>query len=265
MPAAVLATALVTQAVVGPLDVRTDPLSVVAAWLEGMRQRYAARAGVSNTCSTRVSTFLGCRARNRTHVLSDTCSAQGRSRGREMEDSMSAAVAWDLTSGGRAARPRLRLVPTGPDVRPAHLRLNRRGRLAVTVVVLAAVLTADRRPGGRLRCRRAGGAAHRHGDRRPDPVRGRGRAAAGPPDCRGGGPAPAGQPPREHPDPRRADDCWSLPPADTPLQGQGPPWALRRRRWPLLLSCRDGGCVRGGPAHSGLKGLSQVMDQVCRA
>jgi hypothetical protein len=58
-----------------------------------------------------------------------------------MEDSMSAAVAWDLTSGGRAARPRLRLVPTGPDVRPAHLRLNRRGRLAVTVVVLAAVLT----------------------------------------------------------------------------------------------------------------------------
>jgi LysM domain-containing protein len=58
-----------------------------------------------------------------------------------MEDSMSAAVAWDLTSGGRAARPRLQLVPTGPDVRPSHLRLNRRGRLAVTVVVLAAVLT----------------------------------------------------------------------------------------------------------------------------
>ena len=54
---------------------------------------------------------------------------------------MSAAVAWDLTTGERAARPRLRLVPTGPDVRPAHLRLNRRGRLAVTVVVLAAVLT----------------------------------------------------------------------------------------------------------------------------
>jgi LysM domain len=58
-----------------------------------------------------------------------------------MEDSMSAAVAWDLTSGGRAARPRLRLVPTGPAVRSTPLRLNRRGRLAVTVVVIAAVLT----------------------------------------------------------------------------------------------------------------------------
>src|SRR4051812_49514143 len=105
-----------------------------------MRQRYAARARVSNTCSTRVSTFLGCRARNRTHVLSDTCSALGRPRAREMEDSMSAAVAWDLTSGGRAARPRLRLVPTGPDVRPAHLRPNRRGRLAGNLGVLAAGL-----------------------------------------------------------------------------------------------------------------------------
>ena len=54
---------------------------------------------------------------------------------------MSAAVAWDLSSRGQSARPQLRLVPTGRDVRPAHLRLNRRGRLAVTVVVLAAVLT----------------------------------------------------------------------------------------------------------------------------
>jgi LysM repeat protein len=57
-----------------------------------------------------------------------------------MEDSMSAAVAWDLSSRGQSARPQLRLVPTGRDVRPAHLRLNRRGRLAVTLVVAAAVL-----------------------------------------------------------------------------------------------------------------------------
>ena len=52
---------------------------------------------------------------------------------------MSAAVAWDLSSRGQSARPQLRLVPTGRDVRPA-LRLSRRGRLAVTLVVAAAVL-----------------------------------------------------------------------------------------------------------------------------
>jgi hypothetical protein len=56
-----------------------------------------------------------------------------------MEDSMSAAVAWDLSSRGQSARPQLRLVPTGRDVRPA-LRLSRRGRLAVTLVVAATVL-----------------------------------------------------------------------------------------------------------------------------
>ena len=54
---------------------------------------------------------------------------------------MSAAVAWDLSSRGRPARPQLRLVPAGRDVRPSSMRLSRRGRLAVTVVVLAAVLT----------------------------------------------------------------------------------------------------------------------------
>jgi len=53
---------------------------------------------------------------------------------------MSAAVAWDLSSRGQYARPQLRLVPTGRDVRPTHLRLSRRGRLAVTLVVVAAVL-----------------------------------------------------------------------------------------------------------------------------
>ena len=54
---------------------------------------------------------------------------------------MSAAVAWDLSSRGQSARPQLRLVPTGRDVRPAPLRLSRRGRLAVTLVVAAAALT----------------------------------------------------------------------------------------------------------------------------
>jgi LysM repeat protein len=53
---------------------------------------------------------------------------------------MSAAVAWDLSSRGRPARPQLRLVPTGRDVRATPMRLSRRGRLAVTVVVLTAVL-----------------------------------------------------------------------------------------------------------------------------
>ena len=54
---------------------------------------------------------------------------------------MSAAAAWDLTSDGRPARPRLRLVPTGRDVAPAPVRLSRRGRLTVTVVVLAVALS----------------------------------------------------------------------------------------------------------------------------
>ena len=212
-----------------------------------MRQRYAARAGVSNTCSTRVSTFLGCRARNRTHVLSDTCSAQGRSRGREMEDSMSAAVAWDLTSGGRAARPRLRLVPTGPDVRPTHLRLNRRGRLAVTVVVLAAVLTVT------VVLAAGSGAAEPVPQRTATVTAGQTLsevAAAQLPDlpiARGGGSASSWSTTSRAPRSTPGRRCWSLPPADTPLQGQGPPWALRRRRWPFAAALRDGGCARAVP------------------
>lgn len=56
---------------------------------------------------------------------------------------MSAAVAWDLAPAparipARPGRPQLRLVPTGDAVvAPARrpLRLNRRGRLALTLLV----------------------------------------------------------------------------------------------------------------------------------
>ena len=51
---------------------------------------------------------------------------------------MSAAAAWDLAPA--ATRPQLRLVPTGDavDCRPApRLRLTRRGRLSITLTVLA--------------------------------------------------------------------------------------------------------------------------------
>lgn len=53
---------------------------------------------------------------------------------------MSAAVAWDLAP--TSTRPQLRLVPTGDAVvcRPApRVRLTRRGRLSVSLSVLALV------------------------------------------------------------------------------------------------------------------------------
>lgn len=53
---------------------------------------------------------------------------------------MSAAVAWDLAP--TSTRPQLRLVPTGDAVvcRPApRVRLTRRGRLSITLSVLALV------------------------------------------------------------------------------------------------------------------------------
>jgi hypothetical protein len=65
-----------------------------------------------------------------------------------MEDTMSAAVAWDLSPAparvpARPARPRLVLVPTGdalPEREAGRLRLTRTGRLAITLTVTAAVL-----------------------------------------------------------------------------------------------------------------------------
>jgi LysM domain len=75
-----------------------------------------------------------------------------------MEDTMSAAVAWDLSTApvrvpARPARPRLVLVPTG-DVLPAeparHVRLTRAGRLAITLTmaIAAAVLALSMFGGG---------------------------------------------------------------------------------------------------------------------
>ena len=69
-------------------------------------------------------------------------------QGREMEDTMSAAVAWDLSPApvrvpARPARPRLRLVPTGdavPTRTAGPVRLTRAGRLAITLTVAAALL-----------------------------------------------------------------------------------------------------------------------------
>lgn len=65
-----------------------------------------------------------------------------------MEDTVSAAVAWDLNAApahvpGRPSRPRLVLVPTGETV-PAPvaspLRLTRSGRLAITLTVASALV-----------------------------------------------------------------------------------------------------------------------------
>ncbi len=66
-----------------------------------------------------------------------------------MEDAMSAAVAWELdpTPGrmpSRTARPQLRLVgPRERALAPVRqaTRLNRRGRLVITLMVSAAALT----------------------------------------------------------------------------------------------------------------------------
>ncbi len=73
--------------------------------------------------------------------------------GRQMEDPMSAAVAWDVAPAPlrvpvRPARPRLVAVPCGPEARSerarvapaATLRLTRAGRLAITATVAAVVL-----------------------------------------------------------------------------------------------------------------------------
>jgi hypothetical protein len=65
-----------------------------------------------------------------------------------MEDQMSAAVAWDVTTApapapARPRRPQLVSVPCGDAVRPAPaapLRLTRAGRLAITLTVLVAVV-----------------------------------------------------------------------------------------------------------------------------
>jgi len=65
-----------------------------------------------------------------------------------MEDTVSAAVAWDLNAAPahvpcRPSRPRLVLVPTGEAV-PAPvaspLRLTRSGRLAITLTVAGALV-----------------------------------------------------------------------------------------------------------------------------
>jgi hypothetical protein len=73
-----------------------------------------------------------------------------------LEDSMSAATTWGYLESAPCSAPHpgphtrrpgrrshLRLVPTGPDVQasPTHSRVTRRGRLAITLLVTAAVLT----------------------------------------------------------------------------------------------------------------------------
>ena len=63
-----------------------------------------------------------------------------------MEDAMSAAVAWDLPPAplrmpSSAALPRLRLVGPGERASVPATSLTRRGRLLITLLVSAAVLT----------------------------------------------------------------------------------------------------------------------------
>jgi len=61
---------------------------------------------------------------------------------------MSAAVAWDVAPApvrvpARPVRPQLTSLPCGPEVaerRPVRLRITRAGRLAITAVVLAALV-----------------------------------------------------------------------------------------------------------------------------
>jgi hypothetical protein len=83
------------------------------------------------------------RATNRADSLSHI-----RSKGLEMEDPMSAAVAWDVAAAParvpvRPARPHLVAVPCGDDVLAAPaapLRLTRAGRLAITLSVVAVLV-----------------------------------------------------------------------------------------------------------------------------
>jgi hypothetical protein len=94
-------------------------------------------------CSTRVLNLSNMRARNQSQHRSDI-----RSNGWQMEEPMSAAVAWDVAPApvlvpGRAAQPRLVSVPTGKDAVAAPgapLRLTRTGRLAVTTAVLVTLV-----------------------------------------------------------------------------------------------------------------------------
>jgi hypothetical protein len=89
------------------------------------------------------------RARNRLDSLSDI-----RSKGLQMEDLMSAAVAWDVAPApariparpARPSGPRLVSVPCGDEILAAPgapLRLTRAGRLAITMtLVVVAVVVA---------------------------------------------------------------------------------------------------------------------------
>src|SRR6476659_1457870 len=110
-----------------------------------MDTAYGVRTELPNTCSTRVLIGSNMRATNRTDSRSHT-----RSNGLEMEDPMSAAVAWDISAAparmpARPGRPHLVAVPCGDAVGPlpvAPLRLTRGGRLAITLSVAGALLVA---------------------------------------------------------------------------------------------------------------------------
>ena len=113
---------------------------------------------------------------------------------------MTAAVAWGpaLAPAGipsRTARPRLRLVGPGERVAaPARLaiRLNRRGRLFITLTGAATVLSLTvGHDLGQRRC--SADRSRHHGFGRSDPVRGRCCPTAQPAGQRGRGTHPACQ------------------------------------------------------------------------
>src|SRR6478609_2693090 len=107
-----------------------------------MAPEYGARTSVPNTCSRRVFRSSNIRAKNGHSTGSYTGSTRPRSDWTEtpVEAPMSAAFALDpLALPERTAaptRPRLQLVPTGPDVVGRPVRISRRGRVARTVGAL---------------------------------------------------------------------------------------------------------------------------------
>src|SRR6476660_2966018 len=108
-----------------------------------MNTAYGVRTELPNMCSTRVLNGSNMRATNRADSLSHI-----RSKGLEMEDPMSAAVAWDVSVAParmpvRPTRPHLVAVPCRDEIAPGParpLRLTRAGRLTITLTAVAVLV-----------------------------------------------------------------------------------------------------------------------------
>lgn len=189
------------------------PVSVVAGEVCGVRKDYAVRTQLPNTCSMRVSTSSNIRATTRTDVLSNMCSPVQEQGEVTMSAIVLEAVRQPHTEeparSQSTGRPRLVLVPTGPEAARAAraarppMRLTRFGRLVVTLLVAGVVSVLGVGLAGQARVGH-GRATHDHGPVRPDPVgHRRPRACPSLTTAEGVVEPPDRQRPQHHSDPQR--------------------------------------------------------------